>query len=191
MAAQSNQDLPLGSAAPAFALPDTVSGRTIRLSDYAASRALLVAFLCNHCPYVVHVRQGFVDFAREVQPRGVAIVAISSNDPGTHPQDGPEQMQQLAREAGFSFPYLFDETQQVARAYHAVCTPEFYLFDASQRLVYRGRFDGSRPGGSTPVTGAQLRSAVESVLAGRPVDATQLPSVGCSIKWKPGSSPGG
>jgi peroxiredoxin len=187
MAVESTKDLPLESPAPGFALPDTVSGRTIRLSDFAASRALLVCFLCNHCPYVIHVRKGLVDFAREVQPRGVAVVAISSNDPAAYPQDGPEPMKQQALQAGFTFPYLFDETQQVARAYHAACTPEFYLFDAAQRLVYRGRFDASRPGGAVPVTGSDLRAAVEAALAGRPVDADQKPSIGCSIKWKPGS----
>jgi peroxiredoxin len=191
MAVESTRDLPLGASAPDFALPDTVSGRTIRRSDYAASRALLVSFLCNHCPYVIHVREGFVDFARDVQPRGVAVVAISSNDPAAYPQDGPEQMKLLAQQAGFSFPYLFDETQQVARAYHAACTPEFYLFDSSQRLVYRGRFDASRPGGQVPVTGSDLRGAVEALLAGRPVDPDQKPSVGCSIKWRAGAGPAG
>jgi len=184
MAAESNKDLPLGSAAPAFALPDTVSGRTIRLTDFAASRALLVSFLCNHCPYVLHVRQGFVEFAREFQPRGIAVVAISSNDPSSHPQDGPDRMKQEARTAGFTFPYLFDETQQTARDYRAVCTPEFYLFDAAQRLVYRGRFDASRPGNGLPVTGEDLRAAVEALLAGRAIGTDQKPSVGCSIKWK-------
>jgi len=191
MAVESSKDLPLGAPAPDFALTDTVSGRILRLSDYAASRALLVSFLCNHCPYVVHIRKGFVEFAREFQPRGVAIVAISSNDPASHPQDGPDRMQQEARSAGFTFPYLFDQAQLVARAYHAVCTPEFYLFDSTQRLVYRGRFDASRPGSPQPVTGADLRAAVQAVLTGRPVDRDQMPSVGCSIKWKAGAAPPG
>jgi peroxiredoxin len=187
MAVESSLELPLGSMAPTFALPDTISGRTMKLADFATSRALLVCFLCNHCPYVIHIRKGLVDFAREAQPRGVAVVAISSNDAGAYPQDGPDKMQQQAREAGFSFPYLFDESQQVARAYHAMCTPEFYLFDSDQRLVYRGRFDESRPGGSKPVTGADLRAAVDALLTGQAIDADQKPSIGCSIKWKPGT----
>jgi len=190
MAAESNQELPLGTRAPDFALPDTVSGRTIRLADYAASPALLVTFICNHCPYVLHIRPALVEFAREFQPRGLAVVAISANDPEAYPQDGPEPMKAEARNAGFTFPYLFDRTQQTARAYHAVCTPEFYLFDSAQRLVYRGRFDASRPNSAVPVTGAELRAAAEAVLARRPVAAEQKPSVGCSIKWKPGSTAG-
>jgi len=190
MAVESSKDLPLGTSAPDFALPDTVSGRTIRLTDYAASPALLVTFICNHCPYVIHVRPGLVEFAREFQPRGLAVVAISSNDPETVAQDGPEPMKAEAKKSGFTFPYLFDRTQQTARAYHAVCTPEFYLFDSARRLAYRGRFDASRPNSQVPVTGAELRAAAEAVLAGRPVAADQKPSVGCSIKWRPGNAPG-
>jgi peroxiredoxin len=189
MAVESNLELPLGTRAPDFALPDTVSGRTIRLADYAASPALLVAFVCNHCPYVLHIRPGFVEFAREFQPRGLAVVAISANDPDTYPQDGPEQMTLEAKKARFSFPYLFDRSQQTARAYHAACTPEFYLFDAAQRLVYRGRFDGSRPNSPTPVTGAELRAAAEAALGGRPVPADQKPSIGCGIKWRRADQP--
>jgi len=191
MAVESTQDMPLGSAAPDFALPDTVSGRTIRLPDYAASPALLVTFICNHCPYVIHVRPSFVQFAREYQPRGLAVVAISANDPQTHPQDSPEQMTLEAKKSGFSFPYLFDQTQQTAKAYRAVCTPEFYLFDSERRLAYRGRFDASRPNSQVPVTGAELRAAADAVLAGRPVPPDQKPSVGCSIKWRPGNAPTG
>ena len=189
MAVESTRDLPLGTPAPDFALPDTVSGRTIRLTDYAASPALLVTFICNHCPYVIHIRPAFVEFARQYQPRGLGLVAISANDPGTYPQDGPEQMAVEAKRSGFTFPYLFDQAQQTARAYHAVCTPDFYLFDSSQRLVYRGRFDASRPNSPAPVTGNELRAAVDAVLAGRPVASDQLPSVGCSIKWRPGNVP--
>jgi peroxiredoxin len=189
MAVESSRDLPLGIKAPDFALPDTVSGRTIRLTDFAASPALLVTFLCNHCPYVIHVRPRLVEFAREFQPRGLAVVAISSNDPDVYPQDGPEQMKVEAKNAGFTFAYLFDQSQQTAKAYHAMCTPEFYLFDSSQRLVYRGRFDASRPGSQVPVTGADLQAAVQAVLAGRPISADQKPSVGCSIKWRPGKEP--
>lgn len=184
MATESTQDLPLGAAAPDFALTDTVSGRIIRRGDYAASRALLVTFLCNHCPYVVHVRDAFVQFARDVQPRGVGVVAISSNDPAAYPQDGPEAMGKQARESGFTFPYLFDESQQTARAYGAACTPEFYLFGPAMRLAYHGRFDGSRPGNGVALTGADLRAAVDALLDGRPVDPDQKPGIGCSIKWK-------
>jgi peroxiredoxin len=189
MAVESSRDLPLGTRAPDFALADTVSGRTIRLNDYAASPALLVTFICNHCPYVIHVRPSFVQFAREFQPRGLAIVAISANDPETYPQDSPEQMKLEANKSGFTFPYLFDRSQQTAKAYHAMCTPEFYLFDSTQRLVYRGRFDASRPNSAVPVTGAELRAAVEAVLTGRPVPADQKPSIGCGIKWRPGNAP--
>jgi peroxiredoxin len=191
MAVESTKDMPLGSAAPDFALPDTISGRTIRLADYAASPALLVTFICNHCPYVIHVRPSFVQFAREYQPRGLAVVAISANDPQTHPQDGPEQMTVEAKKSGFTFPYLFDQTQQTAKAYHAACTPEFYLFDSERRLVYRGRFDASRPNSQVPVTGAELRAAADAVLARLPVPADQKPSVGCSIKWRLGNAPTG
>ena len=191
MAVESSKDLPLGTRAPDFALPDTVSGRTIRLGDYAASPALLVAFICNHCPYVQHIRAAFVEFAREFQPRGLAVVAISANDPEAYPQDSPEQMAIEAKKSGFTFPYLFDRTQQTAKAYHAVCTPEFYLFDAAQRLVYRGRFDASRPNGQVPVTGSELRAAAEAVLAGRQPAADQKPSIGCGIKWRPGNAPSG
>jgi peroxiredoxin len=189
MAVESSKDLPLGTRAPDFALPDTVSGRTIRLGDYAASPALLVAFICNHCPYVQHIRAAFVEFAREFQPRGLAVVAISANDPEAYPQDSPEQMAIEAKKSGFTFPYLFDRTQQTAKAYHAVCTPEFYLFDAAQRLVYRGRFDASRPNSQVPVTGSELRAAAEAVLAGRQPAADQKPSIGCGIKWRPGNAP--
>jgi peroxiredoxin len=189
MAVESSQHLALGTQAPDFALPDTVSGRTIRLSDFAASPALLVTFICNHCPYVIHVRPGLVEFAREYQPRGLAVVAISANDPETHPQDGPDQMKLEAKKSGFTFPYLFDQTQQTAKAYHALCTPEFYLLDSTQRVVYRGRFDASRPNSQVPVTGAELRAAADAVLAGRPVPGDQKPSIGCSIKWKPGNAP--
>jgi peroxiredoxin len=191
MAVESSKDLPLGTRAPDFALPDTVSGRTIRLGDYAASPALLVAFVCNHCPYVQHIRAAFVEFAREFQPRGLAVVAISANDPEAYPQDSPEQMAIEAKKSGFTFPYLFDRTQQTAKAYQAVCTPEFYLFDAAQRLVYRGRFDASRPNSQVPITGSELRTAAEAVLAGRQPAADQKPSIGCGIKWRPGNAPSG
>lgn len=179
----------LGAAAPDFALPDTVSGRVVKLADFAAAPALLVAFICNHCPYVKHVRSGFVAFAREYQGKGLAIVAISANDATAYPDDAPEAMTRAAAAAGFTFPYLHDETQATARAYEAVCTPEFFLFDRERRLAYRGRFDASRPGSDVPVTGADLRAAADAVLASCAAPQPQHASVGCSIKWKPGNSP--
>jgi len=183
MAMQSRM-LALGTTAPSFQLTDTVSNKTVALQDLAASRALLVAFICNHCPYVKHILEGFVAFAREYGPRGLAVVAISSNDITTHPADSPGEMAKLAREKSFTFPYLYDEAQTVARAYEAACTPDFFLFDSDRRLVYRGQFDGSRPGGPQLVTGADLRAAADAVLAGKPVREKQIPSIGCSIKWK-------
>lgn len=189
MALKQSRMIALGSPAPDFALPDVVSGRIVTLADFASAPALLVAFICNHCPYVKHIRAGFVAFAREYQPRGLAIVAISANDAAAYPDDAPEAMAREANSAGFTFPYLYDETQAVARAYEAICTPDFFLFDRARKLVYRGRFDASRPGSNVAVTGADLRAAVDAVLAGRPVPGEQQPSVGCSIKWKPGNTP--
>src|SRR5687768_3314235 len=183
MATQSTM-LALGTAAPPFRLPDTVSGKTVAVEDFSASRALLVAFICNHCPYVKHLLDGFVTFASEYAPRGLAVVAISSNDVTTYPEDSPNEMAKLAREKGFTFPYLYDESQLVARAYKAACTPDFYLFDSNRRLVYRGQFDDSRPRGRQPVTGADMRTAVDAALTGKTVPEPQIPSVGCSIKWK-------
>ncbi len=189
MALRESRMIALGSPAPDFALPDVVSGRIVRLADFGAAPALLVAFICNHCPYVRHIRAGFVAFAREYQPKGLAIVAISANDPAAYPDGAPEAMAREATAAGFTFPYLFDETQAVARAYEAICTPDFFLFDRERKLVYRGRFDASRPGTNVPVTGADLRAAVDRLLAGQPLPAEQHPSMGCSIKWKPGNAP--
>ncbi len=181
--------LPLGTNAPDFRLPDTVSGKTLALADFAVAPALLVAFICNHCPFVEHIRAGLAQIGREYQARGVAVVAISSNDVGTHPQDGPAKMAAEARTAGYTFPYLYDETQAVAKAYRAACTPDFFLFDTSRRLVYRGQLDDSRPGSRLPVTGADLRAAIEAVLAGKAASPNQKPSIGCNIKWKPGNAP--
>ncbi len=181
--------LPLGTNAPDFRLPDTVSGKTIALADFAVAPALLVAFICNHCPFVEHIRAGLAQIGREYQARGVAVVAISSNDVGTHPQDGPAKMADEARAAGYTFPYLYDETQAVAKVYRAACTPDFFLFDTSRRLVYRGQLDDSRPGSGLPVTGADLRAALEAVLAGKAASPNQKPSIGCNIKWKPGNAP--
>ena len=180
--------LALGTPAPAFDLPD-VDGRHHSLGDYAGQPALLVAFICSHCPFVRHVRGEFASFAREYSPRGLAIVAIMSNDLDVYPQDGPDAMREEARTLGYVFAYLVDADQQVAKAYHAACTPDFFLFDAERRLVYRGQFDGSRPGNAVPVTGADLRKAVDAVLAGGPVDPDQRPSLGCNIKWKAGAAP--
>jgi peroxiredoxin len=181
--------LPLGTTAPRFALHDTVSGRTVTPEDFSASPALLIAFICNHCPYVKHLIDGFVAFARDLGPRGLAIVAISANDARSYPDDAPAEMRRVAQLKGFTFPYLHDESQEVAKAYQAVCTPEFYLFDRDRRLVYRGQFDSSRPGNDVPVTGTDLRAAAEALLRDSPVPPHQTPSVGCSIKWKRGHEP--
>jgi peroxiredoxin len=180
--------LALGTQAPKFALPDG-DNRTRKIEDFAASPALLVAFICNHCPYVKHILDGFVQFAHDYAERGLAVVAISANDVASHPQDAPAAMARLAQDRGFGFPYLFDESQAVAKAYHAVCTPDFFLFDRERRLAYRGQFDSSRPGSRTAVTGADMRAAAEAVLTGKPVPKLQLASTGCSIKWKPGNAP--
>ncbi len=188
MAVTPSTMLPLGTRAPAFRLPDP-HGRTIALEDFEKAPALVVAFLCNHCPFVKHIRAGLAQFARQYAERGLALVAINANDVTTHPDDAPERMAEEIERAGYVFPYLFDESQGVAKAYRAACTPEFYLFDAERRLVYRGQFDDSRPGNGRPVTGADLRAAVDAVLAGKPVASDQRPSTGCNIKWKPGNQP--
>jgi peroxiredoxin len=180
--------LPLGTPAPDFRLPD-FDGRVHALVDARDAPALLVAFVCNHCPFVRHLREGFAAFARDYGPRGLAIVAINSNDLEAYPQDGPDAMRQEAAEHGYAFPYLLDASQAVAKAYRAACTPDFFLFDAERRLVYRGQFDDSRPGNDRPVTGADLRAAVEATLArGKPAEE-QLPSLGCNIKWRKGNEP--
>ncbi|MCC7389382.1 MAG: thioredoxin family protein [Phycisphaerales bacterium] len=188
MAATPSTMLPLGTRAPDFTLADAVSGRTVDRGSFA-DRPLLVMFLCNHCPFVKHTRAQLAALAREYQAKGVAVVAISSNDAQQYPADGPDLMQAEAREAGYTFPYLFDESQQVAKAYHAACTPDFFLFDAHHKLVYRGQLDDSRPKNDKPVTGRDLRAALDAVLAGTPAPAEQLPSIGCNIKWKPGNAP--
>lgn len=180
--------LELGTPAPDFTLPDT-QGNTISLADFQDAPALLVVFMCNHCPYVKHIRGALAEFAREYREKGLAVVGISANYAGTHPQDGPEAMAVEARDAGYTFPYLYDETQDVAKAYRAACTPDFFLFDERRTLVYRGQFDDSRPGNDVPVTGRDLRAAADAVLAGQPVAAEQKPSIGCNIKWRPGNEP--
>ena len=180
--------LSLGTTAPEFKLPDT-SGKTVSLADFKAAPALLVIFMCNHCPYVVHIRPGFAQLAREFAPKGVAIVGINSNDVANYPDDSPAKMKEEVKSAGYIFPYLYDETQAVAKAYRAACTPDIYLFDKCRRLAYRGQFDGSRPGNGIPVTGKDLRAALNAVLADRPVSPNQKASIGCNIKWKSGNEP--
>ncbi len=189
MARTTSRMLPLGTPAPPFVLRDTVTGRTVALGDFAASPVLLVAFICNHCPFVKHILDGFVSFARDLGAHGVAVVAISSNDAVSYPEDGPEKMARIATREHFTFPYLYDESQKVAEAYQAVCTPDFFLFDRDRRLAYRGQFDASRPGNGIPVTGADLRAACELLLQGKLPPTEQTPSVGCSIKWKHGREP--
>ena len=181
--------LPLGTAAPAFALPDVVSGQTITLATVAEAPALLVMFICRHCPFVKHVERELACLGRDYGPQGVGIVAISANSLQTHPQDGPDHLKTQAEECGFTFPYCFDDTQAIAKAYTAACTPDFFLFDGHQRLVYRGQLDDSRPSNGLPVTGKDLRAALDAVLAGQPLPAEQRPSIGCNIKWAPGHEP--
>ncbi len=188
MAASSSM-LPLGTKAPDFKLRDTVTDEMVSLADFDDRKGLLVMFICNHCPYVQHVRHGLAEFGRDYADRDLGIVAISANDPAAYPTDAPDAMKREAEEIGYDFPYLFDETQQVAKAYTAVCTPDFFLFDENRELVYRGRFDGTRPGGLEKVTGAELRAAADALLAGEAVPQDQKPSVGCSIKWKAGNAP--
>jgi len=181
--------LELGTPAPDFALPDVVTGRTITLDDVAGGQAFLVVFWCNHCPYVLHIEDAFVDFARSYADKGLEVVAVSANDVDAYPQDGPGAMKSRANEHAYPFPYLYDESQEVAKAYRAACTPDFFLFDGDGRLVYRGQFDASRPRTDIPVTGEDLRTAVDAVLAGGAPAEEQRPSMGCNIKWKPGNAP--
>jgi len=180
--------LPLGTRAPDFALPN-VDGRTVTLADSAGPKGTLVMFICNHCPFVKHVADQLAALGRDCLPRGIGVVAISSNDVSSHPADSPEQMVHEAEDRGYVFPYLYDETQEVAHAYHAACTPDFFLFDGDCKLAYRGQLDASRPGSEIPVTGADLRAAIDALVAGRPVATEQRPSLGCNIKWKPGNEP--
>ncbi|HSJ82854.1 MAG TPA: thioredoxin family protein [Acidimicrobiia bacterium] len=188
MAANSTM-LPLGTKAPGFDLPDVVSGTEVSLSDFDTKKALVVMFICNHCPYVQHVRDELARFGMDYLNTDLGIVAICANDPDRYPEDGPEAMKKEATTYGYAFPYLFDEDQSVAAAYTAMCTPDFFLFDSNRALVYRGRFDETRPNMGVPATGADLRAAANAVLAGQPVSEQQWPSVGCSIKWKPGNIP--
>ncbi len=176
--------LALGTIAPDFALTDVVTGKTVRRDDFRGKKGLLVMFICAHCPYVKHIEKSLGTLGADYAGKPIAIVAISSNDITTHPADSPEGLKRQAKENGFVFPYLYDETQDVARAYKAACTPDLYLFDGNFRLVYRGQYDGSRPGNGIPVTGKDLRAAIDAMLADKPVPADQRPSMGCNIKWK-------
>jgi peroxiredoxin len=180
--------LPLGTQAPDFSLPN-VDGREVSLADFDDAPALVVMFICNHCPFVQHLAEGIAAFGREYQQKGAAVVAISANDVATHPQDSPEQMVHEVENRGYTFPYLYDDTQQVAQDYKAACTPDFFVFDRQRKLAYRGQFDSSRPGNGIPVTGQDLRRAVDAVLQGKPAPAQQTPSIGCNIKWKSGNEP--
>jgi peroxiredoxin len=180
--------LPLGTKAPGFSLPN-VDGRTVSLDDFKGAKATLVMFICNHCPYVKHVAPELARLARDYRERGVAVVAISSNDVATHPDDSPEKMAQEVKSRGYTFPYLYDETQKVAHAYRAACTPDFYVFDKDLKLAYRGQLDDSRPDSGIPLSGKDLRAALDAVLSGKPAPTEQKPSIGCNIKWKAGSEP--
>jgi peroxiredoxin len=174
---------PLGMAAPSFRLPDT-DGKMVSLADFAEAPAVLVAFICNHCPYVKHIRKALAQLGKDLQAKGVAVIGISSNDAVAHPDDSPAKMKEEKTATGYTFPYLYDESQAVAKAYHAACTPDFFVFDKSRKLVYRGQMDSSRPGNEKPNDGADVRAAIDATLAGKEPSAKQTPSIGCNIKWK-------
>ncbi|MCX6150047.1 MAG: thioredoxin family protein [Ignavibacteriales bacterium] len=183
MAVESNM-LPLGTKAPDFNLPDTISGKVVSLMEIKSTIATVVMFICNHCPYVIHIQNKLSQVVKEFQVKGISFAAISSNDVIKYPEDSPERMKEVAAKIGFTFPYLYDESQDIARAYKAECTPEFYIFDKDLQLVYRGQFDDSRPSLNIPVTGDSIKNTLEKMIAGAPVDTDQKPSIGCSIKWK-------
>ena len=189
MALTESTMLALGTQAPDFSLENVVSGGTTSLADVAGDTGTLVMFLCAHCPFVLHIQEALAALGRDYADSGVGVVGISSNSIETHPQDGPEGLAAQAREQGFTFPYLFDATQEVAKAYTAACTPDFFLFDGDRKLVYAGQFDGSRPGNDVPVTGTDLRGALDALIAGEAIAADQKPSAGCNIKWAPGNAP--
>jgi peroxiredoxin len=188
MAETSSTMLALGTPAPEFALPDT-SGKIVSLADFKSAPALLVMFICNHCPYVKHAAPEIVRLAKDYQPRGIAMIAINANDAEKYPADSPSAMGQEVKARGYTFPYLYDETQRVAKTFRAACTPEFYLFDGARKLVYRGRLDGSTPGNAVSATGAELRAALDALLTGKPISEDQKPGIGCNIKWKTGNEP--
>lgn len=189
MARTPSQMVDLGTNAPAFNLPDVVSGNSISLDDFPDAKGFMIAFICNHCPFVQLIRHEFARYGREYTQKGIAVIAINSNDIVSHPEDAPDAMRDDARRFGYTFPYCLDEDQSVAKTYQAACTPDLYLFDAQRRLVYRGQFDAARPGSDLPVTGADLRAASDALLAGTSIDPQQVPSLGCNIKWKPGNEP--
>ncbi|TLY48564.1 MAG: thioredoxin family protein [Gammaproteobacteria bacterium] len=184
MALTSSNMLALGTPAPDFKLLDTITGKFYSLKDSQGSKATVIMFICNHCPYVKHVIHELVCLAKDYQAKGIAFVAISANDAIAYPEDAPEKMTQLAKQLGFSFPYLYDETQKTAKAYQATCTPDFFVFDENFLCVYRGQLDGSRPGNKISVTGTDIRSALDNILQDKPVNPQQIPSMGCNIKWK-------
>lgn len=184
MARTPSNMLPLGTPAPDFNLPDAVSGKTLSLDELKSEKATVIMFICNHCPFVKHVDEGIVSLAKDYQAKGVSFVAISSNDVENYPQDSPELMKEEAEKVGYPFPYLYDESQAVAKAYDAACTPDFYVFDANLKCAYRGQLDSSRPGNGAPVTGKDLRAALDEILDDKEVSAPQIPSLGCNIKWK-------
>lgn len=184
MARTPSNMIPLGTIAPDFVLTDTVSGENLSLQSLKGEKATVIMFICNHCPFVKHVNKGIVSLAADYQHRGISFIAISSNDVENYPDDSPELMAVNAREEGYTFPYLYDESQEIAQAYDAACTPDFYLFDKNLSLVYRGQMDDSRPGNEVPVSGTDLRNAMEALLSGTPIDPAQKPSIGCNIKWK-------
>ena len=186
MVLTASEMLPLGTSAPDFSLPDT-EGKMVSLDDFKDAKAFLVIFMCNHCPFVKHILHEMIKLIKGYQAKSVAVVGINSNDVANYPDDKPELMAKLANEAGFTFPYLYDETQEVAKAYRAACTPDFYLFDSDKTLVYRGQMDESRPGNGIPVTGADLTAAIDAVIEGKPVSQEQKPSMGCNIKWRQGN----
>ncbi len=180
--------LPIGTKAPDFILPDP-TGKQIALSDFSEAPATFIIFMCNHCPYVKHLQKQLTEIAREFQDKGVAVIAINSNDTENYTDDSPKEMAKEIKKFDYTFPYLFDETQEIAKAYRAACTPDFYVFDGDQKLAYRGQFDASRPGNSLPINGADIKNALNSILNGEPVSTDQKPSIGCSIKWRPGNAP--
>ena len=188
MALTASTMLPLGTSAPYFNLPD-IQGKLVSVDDFKDDKALLVVFMCNHCPFVKHILKDFIKLVKDYQPKGVAVVGISSNDVESFPDDSLPMMAKVAKQMGFTFPYLYDENQEVAKQYHAACTPDFFLFDKERKLVYRGQMDDSRPGNNIPITGADLRAALNAVLTGTQVSKQQKPSMGCSIKWKAGNEP--
>lgn len=189
MALTASTQLVLGTKAPDFSLPDTTTGKQISLADFAGAKGLLILFICNHCPYVKLIQTELSALGKEYMLKGIAVVAISANDVSTHPDDGPEQMKKEAKRLAYPFPYLYDETQEVAKAYQAACTPDIYLFDAQFQLVYHGQLDDARPNTTIPVNGADLRQALDALLSGKPVNPVQKASMGCNIKWKAGNEP--